>query len=198
MSQRILGNLKRGLAFVISAPAGTGKTTLVRMLIDEFPEHLVESCSATTRPPRSGEVDEQHYQFLSLTEFERMRDAGEFLESAEVFGHYYGTPKQQIEKMQAQGKHVLLVIDVQGAMQIREKIDAIFIFISPPNLDELHKRLLIRKTEDAESINRRLSWAKSELKFAKEYDYHVTNENLGIAYQVLRSIVIAEEYKNSR
>lgn len=195
MSKKVLGNLKKGLIFVISAPAGTGKSTLVEMLLTEFPDSIAESCSATTRRPRPGEVNEKHYQFISQERFERLIEAGEFIEYASVFGNYYGTRKKEVEDLLSQGKHVLLVIDTQGAMQMKEKVEAIFIFISPPSLDELKKRLIRRQTEDEEMIEHRLSFAKKELNCAKEYNYHIINDNLQITYQIIRSILIAEEHK---
>lgn len=192
----LLGNLKKGLIFVISAPAGTGKTTLVRMLHEEFPS-VVESISYTTRPMRPNEVAGRDYFFISPEEFEEMIAKGEFLEYAQVFGKaYYGTSKKFVESQIEKGKHVVLVIDTQGAMRIKELLDAVFIFISPPNLDELRARLHRRKSENDEAIEHRLSWAEKEMAFLPEYNYHIINENLKTAYDVLRSILIAEEHKN--
>ncbi len=195
MSKKLLGNLKKGLLFVISAPAGTGKSTLVQMLLREFPDAISESCSSTTRRPRAGEVDEEHYQFLSKEEFEAKIQRDEFIEYANVFGNYYGTNKMQVDVLQASGKHVILVIDTQGAMKVKEKIEALFIFISPPNLDELKRRLFRRKTEDEKTIEYRLSWANKELGYAKEYDFNIVNDDLDVTYQILRSIIIAEEQR---
>jgi len=190
----ILGGLKKGLVFVISAPAGTGKTTLVRMLIDEF-DCIVESVSFTTRKPRTAEIEGSDYHFISESEFEKMIQKGEFLEHARVFGHYYGTSKRNVEKQLEQGKHVALVIDTQGAMQLKKLLDAVYIFICPPNLDELKKRLHGRKSDTQEAIETRLSWAAKEIEAAKNYDYQIVNENLKTAYEILRSIFIAEEHK---
>lgn len=193
----ILGGLKKGLVFVISAPAGTGKTTLVRMLIDEF-DCIVESVSFTTRKPRAAEVDGRDYHFISESEFEKMIQRGEFLEYARVFGYYYGTSKRNVEQKLEQGKHVALVIDTQGAMQLKKLLDATYIFICPPNLDELKKRLHGRKSETQEAIETRLSWAEKEIEAAKHYDYQIINENLKTAYEILRSILIAEEHKTRK
>lgn len=196
MSKKVLGNKKEGLLFVVSAPAGTGKSTLVEMLAEEFPHDIIESCSATTRPPRPGEVAQRHYDFLSVEQFEQKIKAHEFLEFAKVFGNYYGTPKRQVADLQKEGKHVLLVIDTQGALQIKGTIPAVFIFISPPNMDELRRRLFKRKTEDEQKIDERLTWARDEMALAKHYDYHIINDQLDVTYQILRSILIAEEHKN--
>jgi len=195
MSKKILGNSGNGLLFVISAPAGTGKSTLVDMMLQEFPREIAESCSCTTRSPRPNEVSNRHYEFLSLEEFERKIEANEFLEYAKVFGNYYGTRREEVNRLQGEGKHVVLVIDTQGAMKIKQQVPAIFIFISPPSFEELRRRLFKRRTEDEEKIQERLLWAKQEIAMAPNYDYHIINDRLEITYQVLRSIFIAEEHK---
>lgn len=196
MSNKVLGNNKKGLLFVVSAPAGTGKSTLVEMIMNEFPEDVAESCSCTTRPPRIGEISKKHYEFLSEEEFQEKVEAGEFLEHAKVFGYNYGTRKEMVRDLQSLGKHVVLVIDTQGMMQIKGKVPAVFIFISPPTMEELRRRLFKRRTESEEKIEERLEWAKKEMEIAKNYDYHIVNDNLSVTYQVLRSIFIAEEHKN--
>ncbi|HSX03950.1 MAG TPA: guanylate kinase [Rhabdochlamydiaceae bacterium] len=193
--EKLLGNLTEGLVFVISAPAGTGKTTLVKMLCDEFIS-VADSISCTTRPPRPGEINGKDYYFLKKEDFEAKIAAGEFLEYAKVFDHYYGTLKEHVVQEQKKGKHVVLVIDTQGAMQLKEKkFPAIFIFISPPNFQELRERLFKRQTEHPELIEQRLSWAKHEMTMMINYDYHMVNDNLARAYEILRSIFIAEEHK---
>ncbi len=186
--------MKKGLLFVVSAPAGTGKTTLVRMLLDEF-HHVVESVSMTTRPPRPNEVAGRDYTFIKPKEFKQKIAEGEFLEHAKVFDNYYGTSRKFVEEKLSKGKHVVLVIDTQGALQLQGLIDAVFIFISPPNLEELRARLYRRKTETEEVIEQRLSWAEKEIALSVKYDYHVVNDHLKAAYEVLRSILIAEEHK---
>ncbi|MCC5832322.1 MAG: guanylate kinase [Chlamydiales bacterium] len=195
MSKKVLGNKGEGLLFVISAPAGTGKSTLVEMILKEFPDEIAESCSSTTREPRPGEIAERHYEFISIQEFETKVEAGEFLEHAKVFGNYYGTRKEEIDRLLQEGKHVVLVIDTQGAMQIFGKVPATFIFISPPSFEELRKRLFKRRTENEEKIQERLLWAKQEIALAPRYDYHIINDDLEVTYQILRSIFIAEEHK---
>ncbi len=193
--QKILGTLPKGLVFILSAPAGTGKTTLVRMLSKEF-SCIYESVSCTTRSSRPGEVEGEDYHFLSNKEFKEKIDQGDFLEHAEVFGYHYGTSKALVEKQQAMGKHVFLVIDTQGAMQLKQKkFPAIFIFLSPPSLEELKDRLIKRETEAMDVIEKRLAWAKDEMIMLTNYDYHIVNDNLHTAYAILRSIVIAEEHR---
>lgn len=187
--------MKKGLLFVVSAPAGTGKTTLVRMLLEEF-NRVVESISFTTRAPRPDEIAGRDYHFISPQEFENKIAEGEFLEFAKVFDHYYGTSKHFVESEQNLGKHVILVIDTQGALQLMGNLEAIFIFISPPNLEELKRRLERRKSENEKAIEHRLFWAEKEMELAKKYDYHIVNDHLKAAYDVLRSILIAEEHRN--
>lgn len=192
---KILGGLKKGLIFVVSAPAGTGKTTLVRMLQDEF-SCVRESISYTTRKPRHGEIPGRDYFFISVEEFEKKIEEGEFYEYAKVFGSYYGTSRKFVEEHQNKGQHVILVIDTQGALQLMDFLPAAFIFISPPSLEELKARLRARRSESEEAIEQRLSWAEKEIRLASRYHYHIVNDNLEIAYDVLRSILIAEEHKN--
>lgn len=192
---KVLGGLKRGLIFVVSAPAGTGKTTLVRMLREEF-NCVVESISFTTRDPRPLEIAGRDYHFITKTEFENKIREGEFLEYAEVFGHYYGTSKKFVEDELLKGNHVVLVIDTQGAMQLMKFLGAVFVFISPPSLEELKARLFSRKTDSSDAIQRRLSWAEKEMSLSSRYNYHIINDQLDMAYDVLRSILIAEEHKN--
>lgn len=195
MAQKLLGNLPKGLVFILSAPAGTGKTTLVRMLTEEF-ECVVESISYTTRPNRYNESQGKDYHFLSEEKFKSLVQKGDFLEYAQVFGYYYGTSRQWVLDAQERGNHVVLVIDTQGAMALKNQgFAGIFIFVSPPSLDELRKRLIKRKTESEQSIQERLEWAKQEISLASHYDYYIVNDNLNNAYAILRSIVIAEEHR---
>ena len=194
--QKLLGSLSKGFVFILSAPAGTGKTTLVRMLSKEFP-CIYESVSCTTRPIRPGEKEGEDYHFLSKPVFEEKIHQGDFLEHAEVFGYHYGTSQALVLKQQEMGKHVFLVIDTQGAMQLKKKkFPAVYIFLSPPSINELKERLIKRKTEsDMDVIDKRLSWAKDEMAMLENYDYHIVNDNLNMAYAILRSIVIAEEHR---
>lgn len=194
MAERLLGNKKQGLAFIVSAPAGTGKTTLVQKLADEF-ACVTPSISFTTRRPRQGEIDGKHYHFISQAEFEAKIQAGEFLEYVELFGCYYGTSRRWVDARLAEGKHVVLVIDTQGALLLRKKYPAVAIFLQPPSLSELRRRLQGRGTESQAKIEERLRTAEQELQAAKYYDYQVVNDDLEIAYQVLKSIFIAEEHR---
>lgn len=195
MAQKQLGNLSKGLCFVLSAPAGTGKTTLVRMLSKEF-SCIWESISCTTRLPREGEIEGKDYFFLSRQQFEEKIAEGDFLEYAEVFGYYYGTSMASVQKQMEMGNHVFLVIDTQGAMQLKKKdFPAVYVFLSPPSLEELKGRLYRRQTESIEVIEKRLSWAEAEMAMVGHYDYHIVNDHLNLTYAILRSIVIAEEHR---
>lgn len=187
--------MKKGLVFIVSAPAGTGKTTLVKMLLNEFP-HVVRSISYTTRPMRRNEVANRDYFFISPEEFENKIAHGDFLEYAQVFGHFYGTSRSFVESQTVKGKHVILIIDTQGALSIMEQLNAISIFISPPNLIELKSRLHRRKSESQEAIEHRLSFAEKEISLAPRYTYHIVNDHLKTAYSALRAILIAEEHRN--
>jgi guanylate kinase len=187
----LLGNRGVGLIFVVSAPAGTGKTTLVQRLMQEFPS-IIASISYTTRQPREGEIPGVHYHFISDAEFETKIVAGDFLEYVKLYGTYYGTSREWVRGQQYQGKHVVLVIDTQGALQLKGQFPAIFIFVRPPSLESLRERLNQRQTESAEMIEKRLAWAQTELQVAQKYDYEIINDDLEIAYQILRSIFIAE------
>ncbi len=195
MKQKLLGNLKRGLFFVISAPAGTGKTTLVRMLTNEFKSQVIESISFTSRKIRKGEKQGVDYFFITKREFEKKIKQGDFLEYAKVFDHYYGTSKAFVEKKLNEEKHVVLVIDTQGARKLKNKIECTYIFISPPNIDILRQRMKKRADIDDEEIEKRLSWANEEMKQIPKYDYNITNIDLDKSYEELRSIFIAEEHK---
>jgi guanylate kinase len=186
--------MKKGIIFVVSAPAGTGKTTLVRMLQDEFP-NVIENISFTTRKPRASEIPGKDYYFITHQEFEQKVQEGEFLEHAKVFGQYYGTSRKFLAEQQEKGNHVILVIDTQGAMFLKGKIDAIFIFIRPPSLEVLKERLLARKSESEEAICERLNWAEKEIECMHAYNYEIVNDRLDHAYDVLRSILIAETHR---
>lgn len=197
MNKKIIDNPTRGLIFIISGPGGTGKTTLVNMLTAEF-NTVVRSISCTTRKPRPNEIEGCDYFFLEKEDFENKICQGGFLEHALVFGHYYGTSKDFVVHQQEQGKHVVLVIDIQGALALKKTLAATSIFITPPTFEELKKRLVKRKTESIEKIEERLKWGRQEIEMIPYYDYHIVNDNLKKAYEVLRSIIIAEEHRIRR
>ncbi|NGX52047.1 MAG: Guanylate kinase [Candidatus Anoxychlamydiales bacterium] len=194
MKQKLLGNLKKGLFFIISAPAGTGKTTLTRMLTKEF-KPVIESVSFTSREPRKDEKEGIDYFFITKEEFEKKIEENGFLEYAKVFDHYYGTSKTFVEKNLNEKKHVVLVIDTQGAMKLKNRIECTYIFISPPSIDTLKERMKKRADIDDKEIEKRLTWANEEMKQIVNYDYNITNMDLDKSYEELRSVFIAEEHK---
>jgi guanylate kinase len=166
---------RRGTIIVLSSPSGGGKTTLAARVLAKT-DGLVRSVSMTTRPPRSGEKSGDDYFFVSREEFERIKREGGFLEHATVFGHQYGTPHRFVEAELKKGKDVLLVIDVQGAMAVKEKCpDAELVFVNPPPLAELEKRLRERKTDSEEAIRVRLETARRELEQKNRYNHIVSN-----------------------
>ncbi|MDN3509138.1 MAG: guanylate kinase [Candidatus Neptunochlamydia sp.] len=184
-----------GQLFIISAPAGTGKTTLVHMLKDAYPNQITQSISCTTRKPRKGEIDGRDYVFLTEGAFGERVKKGNFLEYARVFGDHYGTLKEMVTSQQTNGKDVILVIDTQGAIELKKKVKAIFIFIAPPSMEILEERLKNRKTEAPGTLKKRLKWAKHEMEQARLYDYTIVNNDLETAYEALKSIVIAEKHR---
>ncbi|MBF5059494.1 guanylate kinase [Candidatus Neptunochlamydia vexilliferae] len=183
----------KGNLIIISAPAGTGKTTLVHKLVEAFPDKVVQSISCTTRGPREGEIDGKDYIFLTEEAFNERVKKGDFLEHTTVFGHQYGTLKEVVEAQRKEGKHVILVIDTQGAAALREKTDALFIFVAPPSMKVLEERLKGRKTESPEMLKKRLDWAQYEMDQAKHYAYTVVNDDLETAYKELKNIIIKEK-----
>ncbi len=194
----MLSKKLKGLLIVISAPSGTGKTTLAHMLLKAFP-NMEFSVSYTTRKPRLGEVNGKDYFFVDRDTFERMIEEGDFLEWAEVYGNLYGTSRSQVLKALNEGKDVLLDIDTQGALQVKKNFpEAVLIFILPPSLKELERRLRSRGTDDEETIERRLKTARVEIERAPLYDYIVVNDVLEEAFEKLKSIVIAEKCRTER
>ncbi|MGI5895643.1 MAG: guanylate kinase [Oscillospiraceae bacterium] len=190
--------MNNGLLVVVSGPSGCGKGTVLGQLLKNDP-NVFYSVSATTRSPREGEVDGVNYYFLSKQEFERKIAEDGMLEYANYVGNYYGTPKQAVEEQCAAGHDVLLEIEVQGAMQVREKRpDAVFVFIAPPSMKELERRLVDRQTESEEVIRSRLKTAETELRFASKYDYIVVNDTVEQAVSDLRAILQAEKCRSER
>lgn len=193
--EKVLGGVKRGIAFVLSAPAGTGKTTLAKMLFQEF-DCITSSVSFTTRAPRVNESNGADYHFISHEKFVEMVQFNQFLEYAKVYQDFYGTSREFVEAELERGQHVLLVIDTQGALQLMDTFKAVFIFVKPPTLGALRTRLASRKSETEQTIEHRLSWAEKEISHAASYDYQIVNDDLQVAYTVLKSILIAEQHKN--
>ncbi len=188
----------RGSLFIVSAPSGGGKTSLVKKLLESEPD-VALSVSHTTRPPRPGEVDGQHYHFVTLPEFEEMLAADGFLENATIYDHRYGTSREGIEEELDRGRDVLLEIDWQGAQQVRKLMPGVVgIFITPPSLDILKARLMNRGQDAADVIARRLAAAEEEIGHAGEYDYVIINEDFNRAALDLRSIIRAERLRPSR
>ena len=190
---------KKGLIIIISAPSGAGKTTLVKALLKKHKKQLVYSVSATTRPQKKGERSGRDYFFLTEKEFKRSIKAGKFLEWAKVFGHYYGTPKRHIEECIKAGKDVLLEIDVQGALQLKRRLrDAVFIFILPPSLAELKRRLKKRGRETKSEVERRFREAKREIRSFKNYDYFVISHQVSDSVKQVETIIEVEKKKINR
>jgi guanylate kinase len=181
-----------GLFLVVCAPSGGGKTTLLRLLRDEFP-NLSYSVSATTRAPRQGEVDGRDYHFLSPETFMAWREADRLAEWAEVHGHFYGTPVEPVRQALAAGRDVLFDVDVQGAAKLRQTLGlGAYVFILPPSRAELGRRLAARATDSPEVVAHRLAAAQKELAEAPLFDYWVENDDLKTAYADLRAVYLAE------
>lgn len=181
-----------GMLVVVSGPAGVGKGTLCRALFAEW-SGLEYSVSVTTRSPRPGETEGKEYYFRSREEFSQMIDNNEFLEWAEFCGNFYGTPRFHVESVLNRKKTILLEIDIQGAEQVKKQFpEGVFIFIVPPSLKALSERLHRRGTETEEIIQRRLAKAVQELDNLKDYDYVIENDEINVAVEKLKSIIIAE------
>jgi guanylate kinase len=190
---------RRGLMFVLSSPSGAGKTTLSRMLVAETPA-LQMSVSATTRPKRPGEVDGKDYHFVDQKRFDAMVANGELLEWAKVFDNRYGTPRAPVETSLAAGKDVLFDIDWQGTQQLRSRSpnDVVSVFILPPSVSALEQRLHTRAQDSEEVIRSRMKKAGDEMSHFDAYDYIVVNDNIGIAFEAVKSILRAEQLKRER
>jgi len=187
----------KGKLFIVSGPSGTGKGTICKRLIDETDVEL--SVSMTTRNPREGEVDGKSYYFTTKEAFQQAIEDGGFLEWAEVYGNYYGTPKAKVEEKLAAGIDVLLEIDIQGALNVKEAYpNGIFIFILPPSMTELRKRITGRGTDSEASINLRLSQTLKEVSYIDKYDYCVVNGELDEAVARVKAIVVAEHSRVSK
>ena len=191
---------RRGLMLILSSPSGAGKTTLTRMLLQDKSIDLSLSVSSTTRERRSSEVDGIHYHFISRPQFERMRDADEFLEWAEVHGNFYGSPRGPVEAVLSQGRDVLFDIDYQGTQQVRQKAphDVVTIFILPPTMKELRARLERRAEDSQETIDKRLVNARHEIQRWTSYDYVLVNDDLQQTYKQVLTILDAERLRRGR
>ncbi len=190
--------MRRGIPFIISGPSGAGKTTLYKMALERLPD-VVHSVSYTTRPPRSGDVDGVDYHFVSNEVFEGMVASGAFIEYAEIHGNRYGTGRKDLEGLLASGSHVILEIDVQGAASLRKTLDdAVYVFVAPPSIEECRERLSARGKDSTEVIERRVRVALEEISHALEYDYIIINEEVESAFEVLSSIIRAEEARTAR
>ena len=190
---------RRGLMFILSSPSGAGKTTISRMLL-EADDEIKLSVSVTTRPPRPGEIDGVHYHFCSHAEFDRMVEEDDFYEWAHVFGHRYGTPKGHIRSALKDGQDFLFDIDWQGTQQLYQKDqqDVVRVFILPPTIAELRRRLETRATDDGQVIDARMERARAEISHWDAYDYVVINEDMGACFAKVREILHAERMKRQR
>lgn len=182
--------MSRGSLFIVSAPSGAGKTTILQRLLAELPA-LRFSVSHTTRSPRSGERQGRDYHFVSRQQFEAMREGNIFLEWAEVHGNLYGTSRSAVEETLAEGVDVILDIDVQGARQVAAKIESVSIFIAPPSREELRRRLALRGTDTEQTIDLRLENAGKEMEAATAYRHVVVNDSLEEAVDMCRAVVLA-------
>ena len=190
--------MDKGLLFVVSGFSGAGKGTIMKMLLERFSEEFSLSVSATTRDPRPGETDGKEYFFKSTEEFESMIADGMLFEFARYVDNYYGTPKQFVFDELERGKDVLLEIEVQGAIQVKQQYpEAVLVFVTPPSVEELRRRLENRGTETPEKIRKRIARAAEEVKEAEQYDYILINDDIEAAVDDFRKIVKAEHYRSA-
>jgi guanylate kinase len=190
---------RRGLMLILSSPSGAGKSTLTRQLVSDSAEIRL-SVSVTTRPRRPSEIEGKHYHFLAVDDFKAMRDRGELLESAEVHGNFYGTPRRAVEAALQEGRDVLFDIDWQGTKQIMAKMrrDVVSVFVLPPSMAELKQRLERRAEDSADVIARRLANAREEIGQWGLYDYLIVNDDLERAFHHVKAILAAERLKRER
>lgn len=190
---------ERGLLIVLSGPSGVGKGTVRKAIFESDDNDFQYSISMTTRQMRPGEVDGVDYFFRSKEEFEELIAKGEMLEYAEYVGNYYGTPLSYVEETLAQGKDVFLEIEVQGAKQVKEKVpDGVFIFLTPPDLEELRSRIVGRGTDSIDVIDERMRVAKEEIEMMALYDYAVVNDEVPKAVKRIKEIIASEHFRVER
>lgn len=193
-----MNNRGRGLLIVISGPSGAGKGTICKSFLERNPEVAI-SVSATTRSPRNGEVEGVNYYFMSKENFKEKIEANDFLEYAEVYDNFYGTPKSNVEELLANGKDVILEIDIQGALKVKENTEeGVFIFILPPSMEELKARIIKRGSETPESLMKRFKSAYKEINFISRYNYAVVNDEVETAVEKLEAIISAEKCRVDR
>jgi guanylate kinase len=198
MTNKALSGPDTGLLIVLSGPSGVGKGTICTALRQYSPE-LVYSVSATTRTPRAGETEGVNYFYKSKEQFRSMIERDELLEWAEYVGNFYGTPRSFVEQTIASGKDIILEIEVQGALKVKEKFpEGVFIFILPPSLEELETRIQGRGTETTDSIRNRLNVAVEEIRLLEHYDYAIVNDKVDAACERIRSIITAEHCSKKR
>lgn len=193
------GYPRRGVMLVLASPSGAGKSSISRALFAEDP-NIALSVSVTTRARRTDEIDGVHYHFIDVPTFKRMREDGELLESAEVHGNFYGTPRSKVEERLSAGRDILFDIDYQGTLQLLEhaRADMVTIFILPPSIKELRKRLERRAQDSAGTIDKRLKNARIEMQHYDEYDYVLVNEDLEVSTQRVRTILAAARLSRPR
>lgn len=189
---------ERGILMIVSGPSGAGKDTVCQKLVENHPNAWI-SVSCTSREPRKGEVEGESYFFLTREEFEKKIADGELLEYAEYTGNYYGTPRDKVNELLEQGRDVILVIEVQGAQKVKELVpDALFVFILPPNMKELKRRLTNRGTDSADKILKRFKRAYQEINELSKYNYVVINDDAELAAHKMQSILISERCRVDR
>jgi len=190
--------MPRGILFVLSGPSGVGKGTVLDSLMEDYKD-INYSVSATTREPREGEVDGVDYFFVSMEKFNKMKKNDQFLEYACVHGNYYGTPRDYVDECLDKGEDIILEIDIQGAKQIKEKFeDAVYIFLLPPNYEELKNRLEKRDSETEESLKTRLKNASEEISEMENYDYRIINDKIKDTVEKVKEVIKKEREKQKR